>query len=101
MAILYKERKAHQSMNHSNIRISHQLLSKKQTILLLCIYRNQELSFTTFYGEYSILMENILHRSGALLFPDDFNVSINIEDNLKFMKMSTLINTYSLTQNDT
>ena len=73
-------------------------LHSKRTILILCIYRKQEISFSSFLDEYSELMDRMMIKGNSLLVVGDFNVWIEVKENVQSKKLSTLMHAYGMSQ---
>ena len=52
-----------------------------ETILILNIYRNQEVPFTMFKEELVVLMDRVAVKGYSLLVVGDFNIWIEVEQN--------------------
>ena len=72
--------------------------SPKSKILLLCLYRKQEVSCNTFHEELDSLLERLFDKADILILVGDFNVWVDIEDDRDAKKLSTLMNAYGFTQ---
>ena len=73
-------------------------LKSKRRIVLVCVYRNQEISFAIFHDEFSSFMEKIYKKGDAAVLVGDFNVWVDVEDNAEANKLLTLMNAYGLNQ---
>ena len=67
-------------------------------IVLVCVYRKQEVSLDLFLQEFSSFMEKILFKGDALLVVGDFNVWVDVEDDPNANKLLTLMHAYGLNQ---
>ena len=73
-------------------------MKSKRRIVLVCVYRKQEISFASFYEEFSSFMEKIVFKGDAALIVGDFNVWVDIEDDKNATSLGTLMNAYGLNQ---
>ena len=73
-------------------------LQSKKKVMIACIYRKQEISFTTFIDEFSSLVEKLIFKSDSLMFVGDFNVWVDIEEDVDATELSTLMHAYGLNQ---
>ena len=60
-------------------------------ILLVCIYRLQEISCTTFCDEFEKFLEAIFHKGDQVIVTGDFNVWVE-EQNADSMKLLAMMN---------
>ena len=67
-------------------------LQSTQKLLLVCIYRKQEVAFSLFYDEFSSFTEKLVFKGDAVLFVGDFNVWFGAEDNVVAKQLATLMN---------
>ena len=67
-------------------------------ILLLCIYRKQEIACKIFYRELEELLDAVSNTTEALLVVGDFNIWIDVESSRDAKKLSTLLSAYGLSQ---
>ena len=73
-------------------------LQCKRRLLLVCIYRKQEVTFSVFHDELSMLIEKVMFKGDAAMFVGDFNVWVDMEDNTSANQLITLMNAYGLNQ---
>ena len=73
-------------------------LQSKKRLLVMCVYRKQEVAFGTFEGEFNLIMDKLVNKGDMLLVMGDFNVWADIEDDGDAQNLSTLMNTYGLNQ---
>ena len=73
-------------------------LKSKQKVVILCIYRKQEVSFSLFIEEFSSLGEQLIFGGDALLVVGDFNVWVEVEDNRNGKELTTLMSSLGLNQ---
>lgn len=66
-------------------------------ILLVSIYRRQEVACTVFCTEFETFMESIYHKGDQVIVTGDFNVWIE-EVNTDSTKLMTMMNAFGLTQ---
>ena len=66
-------------------------------VLLVCVYRLQEVSCTTFCDEFEKFMEAIFHKGDQVIVTGDFNVWVE-EQNAESMKLLTMMNVFGLSQ---
>ena len=70
----------------------------KRRLVLICVYRNQEVHFNTFYEEFTIFMDKTSRNGEELLVVGDFNVWVERQDDQDAKRLILLMNTYGLTQ---
>ena len=73
-------------------------LQSKRRLVIVCVYRKQEVSFNSFYEEFSLFMEKISSKGEIFLVVGDFNVWVEVEDNQDAKKLTTLMNAFGLVQ---
>ena len=101
VAILYKK---HMSVKEGEASVSRYLsfeyvcvtvhLTSKKKLLVACIYRKQEVKFSTFIEEFSTLMDRMVFRGDAMLLVGDFNVWVDVEDDTKGKQLSSLMSSF-------
>ena len=93
VAILYKKCLSVKERNASTVEFSsfeyayitlH--LKNKRKLLIICVYRKQEISFANFIEEFSCLMDKTLYMGDMVMVLGDFNVWIEIDDNQETRK---------------
>ena len=67
-------------------------------LILVCIYRKQEVQFKTFCKEFELFMDKLSERVEELLVVGDFNVWADAVDDPDTKSLMTLMNAYGLTQ---
>ena len=72
--------------------------STETKMLLLCIYRKQEFSCTTFCEEVESFLDGLFEKAEVLIVVGDFNVWVDVEGDKDAKKLLTLMNAYGLTQ---
>ena len=103
-AIIYKENLkvkegAASSSKYQSFEFSYVYLKNQGTrILLLCIYRKQEIACKIFYRELEELLDAVSNTTEALLVVGDFNIWIDVESSRDAKKLSTLLSAYGLSQ---
>ena len=83
------------SFEYANVTLT---LQSKKKLMLLGVYRKQEVSFLTFEEEFSKFMDKMLNRGEMMLVMGDFNVWADVEDNIEAQKLATLMNACGLRQ---
>ena len=83
------------SFEYSNIYLNVESNSK---ILLSCVYRKQEVSCTTFVEELEKYLKRIFNKAEVLILTGDFNVWVDVEDDVDAKKVLKIMNSYGLTQ---
>ena len=73
-------------------------LQSKKRVILICLYRKQEISFNLFYDEFTNFMDKILNKGEVMLLVGDFNVWVDCEEDTEAEKLLTLMSAYGLTQ---
>ena len=74
------------------------LISDKSKILLVCVYRKQEISCNIFCDELESFMEGVYHKGDSVICVGDFNVWVDVDDDKDVRKLVTLINAFGLVQ---
>ena len=83
------------SFEYACITITLQL---KRNILLVCLYRKQEIPFNTFYDEITAFMDRMIFKADAIMLVGDFNVWVDIEGDKNANQLSTLMSACGLEQ---
>ena len=73
-------------------------LNAKRRLVLLCIYRNQEINIKTFIEEFTVFMEKTTNKGEVFIIVGDFNVWIEVEGNQDARELTSLMNAFGLTQ---
>ena len=73
-------------------------LQSRQKLVLCCIYRKQEVSFSTFLDEFASFNEVIDSKGDVMLIVGDFNVWVDVEENAEANQLISLMSTYGLNQ---
>ena len=103
-AIIYKnnlkvKKGASSSSKYESFEFSYVYLKNQGTrIVLLCIYRKQEVACKIFCRELEELMDDVSNTTEALLVMGDFNVWVDVESNSDAKKLTTLMSAYGLSQ---
>ena len=103
-AVIYKEnlkvkRGEASSSKYQSYEFSYIYLKNQGTrILIMCIYRKQEVACKTFCKELEELLDDVSDTTEALLVVGDFNVWMDVEGNRDAKKLRTLMNAYGLSQ---
>ena len=105
VAVLYKKQLAvkeegastseFSSLEYAWVTVSLQLRRK---MVLACIYRKQEVSFSLFIDELSSLLDKIIFKGDAALIVGDFNAWVDIEDDVNANSLLTLMSAFGLSQ---
>ena len=74
------------------------LYSGRLKIMLICLYRNQKISMNLFCDELVTFLENVFEKSDILIIVGDFNVWVDVEDNLDAKKLLKEMGAYGFTQ---
>ena len=74
------------------------LTNSKSKILLACIYRKQEVSCSIFCEELDCLLEKVFAKGDIIILVGDFNVWVDIEDDVDAVKLMPLMSAYGFTQ---
>ena len=105
VAILYKKHLIVKNGNASSSQFSSfeyafviLTLQSKKHVVLLCVYRKQEVPFQSFEEEFGPFMDKLLNRGEMLLVMGDFNVWVDVERNSDAKKLTTLMSAYGLSQ---
>ena len=73
-------------------------LQAKKRLMLMCVYRKQEVAFSSFELEFGGLMDKLLNRGEMMLIVGDFYVWAEVEENSEAQKLTTLMNACGLSQ---
>ena len=73
-------------------------LKSKRRVVLVCLYRKQEVMFEVFFNEFSTFMDKLFCKREILMVVGDFNLWVDVEDNPYTLKFISLMNSYGLTQ---
>ena len=73
-------------------------LKSKRRLLLVCVYRNQEIQFSVFYDEFNSFMGKVFTKGDIIMLVGDFNIWVDVEDNADAIKFLNCMNSYGLTQ---
>ena len=73
-------------------------LNSKRRLILVCVYRKQEINLSLFIEEFTLFMDKTTNRGEMFIVLGDFNVWIEIEDNQDARELTLLMNTFGLTQ---
>ena len=73
-------------------------LQSKKTVMIACIYRKQEISFTIFIDEFASLAEKLIFKSDSLMFVGDFNAWVDVEEDVNAKQLNAVMNAYGLNQ---
>ena len=105
VAIMYKEKltvkeedastSQYTSFEYACVTLTLQL---QRRIVLVCLYRNQEVSFTLFHDELSLFLDKMIFKGDVALIVGDFNVWVEMEEEANANKLQTLMNAYGLSQ---
>ena len=74
------------------------LNDKSSRIILICIYRKQEISCKTFCKEFETFMDSLPDKTDEMIIVGDFNLWADAEENTDFKMFETLMNAYGLEQ---
>ena len=87
VAIMYKEKltvkeedastSQYTSFEYACVTLTLQL---QRRIVLVCLYRNQEVSFTLFHDELSLFLDKMIFKGDVALIVGDFNVWVEMEE---------------------
>ena len=67
-------------------------------MLVVCLYRKQEQSFSNFMAELESFMDRNFHKSDIILLTGDFNVWVDLPNARHNKKLINLMNAYGLFQ---
>ena len=70
----------------------------KMCLMVVCVYRKQEIPFSVFQDEFGGFIDKILNRGVVALVMGDFNVWVDVEDDSDAQKLTTLMTACGLTQ---
>ena len=85
---------------HSSFAYAYIILTlhSKKRLVLVCIYRKQEVPFTHFYDEIASFLEKMVFKGDALMLVGDFNLWVELEDDTNVNKLLTLMSAHGLNQ---
>ena len=66
--------------------------------MITCVYRKQEVAFSTFVDEFASLVERIVFQGDALLLVGDFKIWVDVEDDVKGKQLVTMMEAFGLSQ---
>ena len=66
-------------------------LQSRLKLVLVCVYRKQEVAFSLFCDEFSSFTEKLVFKGDAVLFVGDFNVWVDTEDDVNARQLTTLV----------
>ena len=70
----------------------------KGKMVLVCVYRKQEISVSVFVQEFSAFVEKIVFKGDSVMFVGDFNLWVDMEDDCNAKQMLTLMNAFGHSQ---
>ena len=103
-AIIYREsfkvkRGEASSTNYSSFEYTYlTFLSQKMKVLLVCIYRKQEINCSIFCKEFEEFMEKVFNQGESIILTGDFNIWAENKSNSKTKEFTQLMNSYGLMQ---
>ena len=105
VAIMYKKHLSIKEEDASTTQfVSFEYVSIKLTVqhriklILVCLYRKQEISFNIFQEELSLFLDRMLLKADSLLFVGDFNVWIDMENDKNADHLRTIMNACGMNQ---
>ena len=73
-------------------------LPSKRRLILMCVYRKQEIPFSCFFEELENLIDRISLKCEAVMIVGDFNVWVEEEEDPNSKQLLKLMSSYGLTQ---
>ena len=73
-------------------------LQTKRKVVLLLVYRKQEVKFSIFNDEFTVLMDKIQCKGDILMVVGDFNVWVEIADDKDASDLRNMMHSYGLSQ---
>ena len=70
----------------------------KSKVMLVCLYRKQEVAFSIFSEDLEELMDRIFDQCDSIIVTGDFNVWADVQNNTDTLSLINLMNSYGLTQ---
>ena len=67
-------------------------------LILVCIYRKQEIRFATFHDEFSSFMDKIQRKGDIMMIVGDFNVWMDVNEDHDARSLQSLMNAFGLEQ---
>jgi exonuclease III len=74
-------------------------LKSRRKLLIVCVYRKQEIQFTVFHNEFTSYMDQVMKAGNMLCVVGDFNVWVDVDGDKEAETMLELMSTYGLEQN--
>ena len=103
VAIIYKATLKLKNMEKSTVRFSSfeycsVLLHSTLKIIILCIYRKQEIPMNAFISEFTDIMDEMTSKCESILVLGDFNIWIDEINNKDSISINNIMNSYGLSQ---
>ena len=105
VAILYKKKmkvkkggassSKNSSFEYTYVTVS---MNSNRKMVIICIYRKQEVAFTIFHDELSKFIEKLVFKGDAVMVVGDFNVWVDVEDDINGKGLLEMMNGYGLSQ---
>ena len=73
-------------------------LQTKRKVVLLLVYRKQEVKFSIFNDEFTVLMDKIQCKGDILMVVGDFNVWVEVADDKDASDLRNMMHSYGLSQ---
>ena len=70
----------------------------KGKMVLVCVYRKQEIAVSVFIEEFSAFVEKIVFKGDSVMFVGDFNFWVDVEDDANAKQMLNLMNAFGQSQ---
>ena len=84
----------YESFEFSSIYVKHD----STNILIICIYRKQEVSCKTFCSELETYLDKMSEKNDELMIVGDFNIWVDVKANKEAKQLLNLMSAYGLTQ---
>ena len=73
-------------------------MQSKRRLVLICVYRKQEIHINTFIEEFTLFMDKTTSKGEVFLVVGDFNVWMEIEEDQDAKRLMLLMSSFGLTQ---
>ena len=73
-------------------------LKSNKKLVIICVYRKQEVVFSVFNEELSKFIEKLIFKGDAVMVVGDFNVWVDVEDDINARELLTMMGGFGLNQ---
>ena len=85
-----------ESFEYSSVTLT---LKSRRKLLIICVYRKQEILFSTFQNEFTLYMDKVMKAGNMLCVVGDFNLWVDVDGDKEAETMIQLMSSYGLEQN--